>query len=346
MNRIGGILIVYTMVRGMMMVVMVMRMKMSMMLMLKVLRSISGGNRGGRGVLRLRLRRRRGNNSNLLLSTGSGRLRTSASSLLLLLLREYRRHFGILFGLLLEVNFGVTLLLVAARELPPAYIARERLLAGMRANVRGEVIGARERTHANTTLEWFLAGVNAYMSGELVGAREPPVAILHRAPIRSFVYRRLTRPVRIFPRLHRHQLQRQRRLLVRLLQYLVPFTGGGVVLGQLNVTLTGAGRRLHVHHTDAAAAGDRRAVVGLLLWYNDAGRARHAQRGTGRILDRRVHPLVFVYRRILHHIRARRHSRVHQLLVAGGSARATATPATRVRRRLLNRYVAVAALDA
>ena len=55
----------------------------------------------------------------------------------LLLLRQHGRHFRLLLRLLLQVNFGMTFLLVAACELTPANVARKRLLARMRAYVRG-----------------------------------------------------------------------------------------------------------------------------------------------------------------------------------------------------------------
>lgn len=67
------------------------------------------------------------------------------------------------------MNFGVSFLFVAARELTAAYVARERFLSGVRSYVRGKVVGARKRTHTDATLEWFLTGVNANVSGEFVG---------------------------------------------------------------------------------------------------------------------------------------------------------------------------------
>ena len=42
------------------------------------------------------------------------------------------------------MNFGVTLLFVGSRKLPAADVAGEGLLAGVSANVRGQVIRARK----------------------------------------------------------------------------------------------------------------------------------------------------------------------------------------------------------
>lgn len=254
--------------------------------------------------------------------------------LLLLLLRQHRRHFRLLLGLLLEVHLGVALLLVAAGELAAADVAREGLLAGVGADVGGQVVGARERAHADAALERLLAGVDADVAGELVGAREAPVAVLDRAAVRPLVDGRLAGPVRVLARLDRNQFEGQRRLLVRLLQDLVALAGRRVVLGQLHVAgRPAARRRLDVDDVDAAA-GHRRGVARLLLRHHDAGWAGHAEGRGGRIVGRRVDPLVLGHRRALHETGA--DAGVQQVVrdAAGG-----------VRGGLLWRYVVVAAVD-
>ena len=81
------------------------------------------------------------------------------------------------------MNLGVPLLLVRSCELSAALVARERLLARVRPNVRGQVIGAREAAHANPALERLLAGVDADVARELVRAREASIARVHRAGV-------------------------------------------------------------------------------------------------------------------------------------------------------------------
>lgn len=71
---------------------------------------------------------------------------------------------------LLQMDLGVTFLLVGPCELAAAYVAGEWLFAGVRPDVCGEVIGAGEGAHADATLEWLLTGVDANVAGKLVGA--------------------------------------------------------------------------------------------------------------------------------------------------------------------------------
>ncbi len=79
------------------------------------------------------------------------------------------------------MHASVPLLLVAAREAAPAHVAGERLLAGVRAHVGGEVVAAAETAQADAALEGLVAGVDANVAIELVGAREAALAALNRA---------------------------------------------------------------------------------------------------------------------------------------------------------------------
>lgn len=89
---------------------------------------------------------------------------------------------------------------------------------------------------------------------ELVGAREPAVAVFHGTGVGPLVHRRLAGTVRVLPRLHGHQLERHRRLLVHLRQDLVALARRGVVLGQLHRVVASAAaaaalaRRRLLHH--------------------------------------------------------------------------------------------------
>lgn len=98
-----------------------------------------------------------------------------------------------------EVDLHVPPSLVAAGELPPALVAGERLLAGVRADVGGEVVAAAEVPHADAALEGFVAGVDAQVSAQLVRAGEPAVAALRRARVRPLVDGGLARSVRVLP---------------------------------------------------------------------------------------------------------------------------------------------------
>lgn len=111
---------------------------------------------------------------------------------------------------LLEVYLGVPLLLVRARELSAAHVTGERLLAGVRPDVRGEVVGAAEGPHADPALEGLLACVDSDVPRQLVGPREAPVAVLDRAGVRPLVDGCLARPVGVLPGLDGHQLEGQR----------------------------------------------------------------------------------------------------------------------------------------
>ena len=90
--------------------------------------------------------------------------------------------------------------LVAAREFAATKVARERLLSGVRANVRGEVVAAAEVAHADAALERLVPGVDADVSGQFVGARESSVATLRRTGVRPLVDGRLAGSVRVLSR--------------------------------------------------------------------------------------------------------------------------------------------------
>lgn len=109
---------------------------------------------------------------------------------------------------LLEMHFGVTLLLVASSELSAALITAERFLTGVRAHVGSQVVAPRERAHADATLERLLSGMNANVPRELVAAREPAIATVYRAGVGSLVDRRLARSIWILPRFHGYQPER------------------------------------------------------------------------------------------------------------------------------------------
>lgn len=145
---------------------------------------------------------------------------------------------GLALQPLLEVDFGVPLLLVAPRELSAALITAERFLAGVRSHVGGEVVAPRERAHADATLERLLARVDADVPGELVAAGEPAVATVHGASVRPLVHRRFARSIRVLARLHRDQPERQRALLVNLRENLVSLRRARIVLGQLDARRT------------------------------------------------------------------------------------------------------------
>lgn len=88
---------------------------------------------------------------------------------------------------------------VTPGELPPALVAGEGFLPGVRADVGGEVVAAAEVPHADAALEWFVTRVDAQVSAQLVRPGEPAIAVLRRARVRPLVDRRLARPVRVLP---------------------------------------------------------------------------------------------------------------------------------------------------
>lgn len=105
------------------------------------------------------------------------------------------------------------------------------------------MVAPRERAHADATLERLLPGVDAYVPGELVAAREPAVAAVHWASVGPLVDRRLARPIRIFPRFHGDQSERQCALLIDLRKDLVALGRARIVLGQLDSRGTASRRR-------------------------------------------------------------------------------------------------------
>lgn len=173
---------------------------------------------------------------------------------------------------LLQVHFRVPLLLVRARELAAAHVARERLLARVRAHVRREVVRPAEGAHADPALERLLTRVDANVPRQLVRPREPPVAAVHGAGVRALVHGRLAWPVRILAGFDRHQAERLRALLVHLRENLVALARGGVVLCELHggarfrgrARCRGAGVGLALGQTGGARGGLRRAGILLL----------------------------------------------------------------------------------
>jgi hypothetical protein len=135
---------------------------------------------------------------------------------------------------LFEMNFCMTLFLVASRKLPSTRIAMKRFLACVCTDVRCKVIRSGERSHTDPTLKRFLSCMDSNVTRQLIRSGETPITVLNWARIRPFVYRRLTRPVRILSRFHWYQLERHWRLLVNLRENLVTFTRGRVVFRKLH----------------------------------------------------------------------------------------------------------------
>jgi len=82
------------------------------------------------------------------------------------------------------VDLGMTLSFVAPREPAPAHVARERLFAGVGAQVRRQVVAAAERARAHLALERLLTRVDPHVTRQLVAAREAAFAERHRADVR------------------------------------------------------------------------------------------------------------------------------------------------------------------
>lgn len=122
---------------------------------------------------------------------------------------------------LLQVDLGVTFLLVGSGKLAAADVTGEGFLAGVGADVGGEVVGAAEGSHADPALEGLLAGVDPDMSGEFVRPRESSVAVFDGAGVRSFMNGSFAGPVRVLAGLHRDKFQWHWALLVHLVQDLV-----------------------------------------------------------------------------------------------------------------------------
>lgn len=112
--------------------------------------------------------------------------------------------------LLLEVDLGVALALVAARKLAPTELAGKGLLARMRADMSGKVVAATEAPHADPALEGLVARVDAQVPGQLVRATETAVAALRRARVGPLVERGLAGSVGILA--GPDGLERERRL--------------------------------------------------------------------------------------------------------------------------------------
>lgn len=101
---------------------------------------------------------------------------------------------------MLEVHLGVAFALVTASKLTSTKVAGEGLLAGVSANVSGEVVAATERAHADAALEGLVARMDPQVARELVRAREPPVAVFGRAGVGALVDWGLTGPVGVLSR--------------------------------------------------------------------------------------------------------------------------------------------------
>jgi len=82
-----------------------------------------------------------------------------------------------------QVDLAVPLALVAAGELAAAVSAGERLLARVRADVRGQVVAAAEAPHADAALEGLLARVHTHVACQLVGAGEATLTALGGAGV-------------------------------------------------------------------------------------------------------------------------------------------------------------------
>ena len=108
-----------------------------------------------------------------------------------------------MLGLLMDLSMSLSF--VGAGKASIANVARERLLAGMGANMGGEMVGAGEGARAHVALERLVARVDTQVPRELVRAREAPRAAHYGARVRTLVYRRLARSVRVFARLQWQQ---------------------------------------------------------------------------------------------------------------------------------------------
>lgn len=168
---------------------------------------------------------------------------------------------------LLEVDLGVALLLIGPGKLAATDVAGEGLLAGVGADVGGEVVGPAERAHADPALERLLAGVDPDMSGEFIRSGEPSVAVFNGARVRAFVNGGFAGSVRVLARLDWNELERHWALLVHLVQDFVTLASGGVVLGQLDRVL---GLLLRRQLTQLTGIGQLGGAVRFLLG-DDAG---------------------------------------------------------------------------
>lgn len=92
----------------------------------------------------------------------------------------------------------MSLSLIAPGKLAAAEVACERLLSGVRADVRGEVVAAAEVAHTDPALERLVSSVDPDVSGQFVGSGETPVAALGRTGVWPLVDRRLAGSVRVF----------------------------------------------------------------------------------------------------------------------------------------------------
>ena len=76
---------------------------------------------------------------------------------------------------------------VTAGKLPSALAAGEWLLAGVCADVSGQVVAAAEVAHADAALERLVSRVHALMARQLVGTGEAATAAISRTDVGTFV---------------------------------------------------------------------------------------------------------------------------------------------------------------
>lgn len=125
-------------------------------------------------------------------------------------------HFTFLLDALLEMHFGVSLLLIRSCEFPTANITTEWLFTGMSANVCREMIGTWKWAHTNAALERFLTRMNTDVTCKFIRTRKSSITIFYWASIRPLMNGRFARTIWIFTRFYRHQFQWQWTLLVYL----------------------------------------------------------------------------------------------------------------------------------
>lgn len=94
----------------------------------------------------------------------------------------------------------MSLSLVTPGKLASTEVTGEGFLAGVCANVRGQVVTPAEGAHAYSALEGFVARVDAEVTRELVRAREASVTVLCRTGVRPFVDGGFAGPVGVLPR--------------------------------------------------------------------------------------------------------------------------------------------------
>lgn len=74
------------------------------------------------------------------------------------------------FAFVLEMNFGVSLFLVAPSELAPTRVTRKGFFTSMCPNVGGQVVTPAEGPLADATLEGFLPSMNPDVPSQFVAS--------------------------------------------------------------------------------------------------------------------------------------------------------------------------------